>query len=103
MDSISEAHGAPSWPRHAGCPVTAHDAPVRGMSSIRLLSTRHAGRLAPTGYATAAVSSLTMRLLDRGSRYCCLYTDLANPTANSVYRRIGYQRVCDIDEYSFAG
>ena len=54
------------------------------------------------GYATAAVSALTRRLLDSGRRYCCLYTDLANPTSNSVYRRIGYRPVCDIDEYSFA-
>jgi predicted GNAT family acetyltransferase len=54
------------------------------------------------GYATAAVSALTRRLLDGGSRYCCLYTDLANPTSNSVYRRIGYRPVCDIEQYSFA-
>ena len=54
------------------------------------------------GYATAAVSALTRRLLDMGRRYCCIYTDLANPTSNSVYRRIGYRPVCDIDEYSFA-
>jgi len=53
------------------------------------------------GYATAAVAALTRRLLDEGSRYCCLYTDLANPTSNSVYQRIGYQPVCDFDEYSF--
>jgi predicted GNAT family acetyltransferase len=54
------------------------------------------------GYATAAVAALTRRLLDGGSRYCCLYTDLANPTANNVYHRIGYRPVCDVDEYSFA-
>ena len=54
------------------------------------------------GYATAAVSALTRRLLDGGSRYCCLYTDLANPTSHSVYRRIGYRHVCDIDQYSLA-
>lgn len=54
------------------------------------------------GYATAAVSALTAQLLDAGLRYCCLYTDLANPTSNSVYWRIGYRPVCDIDQYSFA-
>ena len=53
------------------------------------------------GYATAAVAALTRRLLDHGSTYCCLYTDLANPTSNSVYRRIGYRPVCDIDQYTF--
>jgi hypothetical protein len=53
------------------------------------------------GYATAAVAALTRTLLDGGRRCCCLYTDLANPTANSVYRRIGYRPVCDIDQYAF--
>jgi RimJ/RimL family protein N-acetyltransferase len=54
------------------------------------------------GYATAAVSALTRQLLHDGRRYCCLYTDLANPTSNSVYRRIGYRPVCDVDLYTFA-
>lgn len=54
------------------------------------------------GYATAAVAALTRLLLDGGRRYCCLYTDLANSTSNSVYRRIGYQPVCDIDQYTFS-
>jgi hypothetical protein len=54
------------------------------------------------GYATAAVAALTRRLLEGGRRYCCLYTDLANPTSNSVYWRIGYRPVCDIDQYTFS-
>jgi predicted GNAT family acetyltransferase len=53
------------------------------------------------GYATAAVSALTQQLLNDGHRYCCLYTDLANPTSNSIYARIGYQPVCDVDQYTF--
>lgn len=54
------------------------------------------------GYATAAVSTLTRQLLSSGRRYCCLYTDLSNPTSNRVYRRIGYRPVCDVDQYAFA-
>lgn len=54
------------------------------------------------GYATSLVSALTKRLIAAGSRRCCLYTDLANPTSNSVYRRIGYLPVCDMDEYTFS-
>jgi GNAT superfamily N-acetyltransferase len=53
------------------------------------------------GYATAAVAALTRTLLDGKRRCCCLYTDLANATANGVYRRIGYRPVCDIDQYAF--
>ena len=42
------------------------------------------------GYATAAVAAMSQRLLHEGKAFCCLYTDLANPTSNSIYRSIGY-------------
>jgi predicted GNAT family acetyltransferase len=51
------------------------------------------------GYATAAVAALSQLLLDRGNRFCCLYTDLANPTSNAIYRRIGYRPVSDAAFY----
>ena len=47
------------------------------------------------GYATACVAALSQRLLDDGCAYCTLYTDLANPTANRIYSKIGYQRIGD--------
>ena len=55
------------------------------------------------GYATAAVAALTRLLLDQGNRYCCLYTDLANPTSNRIYRKIGYRPLCDVNDYVLAG
>jgi predicted GNAT family acetyltransferase len=33
---------------------------------------------------------------------CVLYTDLANPTSNSIYRRIGYEAAAEILGYRFA-
>jgi len=53
------------------------------------------------GYATALVADLSQLLLDGGKRFCFLYTDLANPTANAIYVRIGYERVCDSAEVRF--
>ena len=44
------------------------------------------------GYASSCVAALTKRMLDEGKRFCCLFTDLANPTANRIYHRIGYGR-----------
>lgn len=52
------------------------------------------------GYAGACVAALSARLLAEGRRFCFLYTDLANPTSNAIYQRIGYRPVCDVDEYS---
>lgn len=54
------------------------------------------------GYATSMVAELSKILLDRGFKYCLLFTDLANPTSNHIYRKIGYQPVSDWNEYSFS-
>jgi uncharacterized protein len=53
------------------------------------------------GYATALTAAMTRMLLDGGRRFCFLFTDLANPTSNSIYQRIGYRPVTDIDQWSF--
>jgi predicted GNAT family acetyltransferase len=47
------------------------------------------------GYATTLVAELSQTLLDAGRSFCFLFTDLANPTSNAIYERIGYVRVCE--------
>jgi predicted GNAT family acetyltransferase len=47
------------------------------------------------GYASALVAALSQDLLDRGRTFTMLYTDLANPTSNAIYQRIGYVPVSD--------
>jgi GNAT superfamily N-acetyltransferase len=51
------------------------------------------------GYATACVAELSALLLRRGYELCVLYTDLANPTSNAIYTRIGYRPVRDFLMY----
>lgn len=53
------------------------------------------------GYASACVAAVTQAQFDRGRRFCFLFTDLANPTSNRIYGEIGYEPVCDVDEYRF--
>jgi predicted GNAT family acetyltransferase len=53
------------------------------------------------GYATSCVAALTQRMLDTGKQFCCLYTDLTNPTSNSIYQTIGYEPVCDSEDLVF--
>jgi len=53
------------------------------------------------GYASALVAALSQEQLDAGRKFCFLYTDLANPTSNKIYREIGYEPVMDVDEYRF--
>ena len=47
------------------------------------------------GYATACVTAVSRVVLERGYKKCVLYTDLANPISNSIYRKIGYEPICD--------
>ena len=58
----------------------------------------HRGR----GYATALVAELSQTLLDGGRSFCFLFTDLANPTSNAIYERIGYVRVAESAMVAFA-
>jgi predicted GNAT family acetyltransferase len=58
------------------------------------------------GYATALTAELSQRLLDGrlfegGRRFCFLYTDLANPTSNAIYERIGYRKIAEAAEIVF--
>lgn len=51
------------------------------------------------GYATALVAALARELLARGKRRLYLTTDVANPTSNAIYARIGF--VAETDECHF--
>ena len=53
------------------------------------------------GYASSLTAATSRDQMDRGHRFCFLFTDLANPTSNKIYRAIGYEPVCDVDMYRF--
>jgi predicted GNAT family acetyltransferase len=55
------------------------------------------------GYASACVAYLSQMMLDSGRKFCFLFTDLSNPTSNHIYQQIGYEPVCDVDNYVFEG
>lgn len=54
------------------------------------------------GYASAVTAALSQHLLDSGKQFCQLFTNLANPTSNSIYQKIGYVPVCDWIQYLLA-
>ena len=51
------------------------------------------------GYASACVAALSQKLLDDGFAFTSLFTDLANPTSNSIYQRMGYRPLADFDKF----
>ena len=54
------------------------------------------------GYGSAISAAASAAEIAAGRRFCCLFTDLANPIPNAIYARIGYQIVSDVDMYRFA-
>jgi len=52
------------------------------------------------GYASTLVAEVSQGALNDGHR-CVLYTDLANPVSNSIYRAIGYRAVAEMIRYRF--
>lgn len=55
-----------------------------------------------SGYATACVAAACQDILRSGYDFCTLYTDMSNPTSNSIYMKIGFKPVCDSVQYSFS-
>jgi ribosomal protein S18 acetylase RimI-like enzyme len=80
------------------CMAAESEPPVAGASRVQAVYTPPDCR--NRGYAAVCVADLSDRILHSGHR-CLLYTDLSNPTSNSVYRRIGYRSVAEILRYRF--
>jgi uncharacterized protein len=79
--------------------MAALTAPVAGVTRVQAVYTPPQQR--NHGYAAACVAPITAMTRGEGTR-CILYTDLANPVSNSVYRRIGYRAVAEALRYDFA-
>jgi len=54
------------------------------------------------GYATAMVTELARELFAAGKKAIYLTTDVANPTSNGIYQRIGFRPVVDRFHFDFA-
>ena len=72
---------------------------VAGMSCVYAVFTPPERRR--RGYAGAAVAALSQLIRDDGAD-AMLFTDLGNPTSNSIYRRIGYRAVAENLRYRFS-
>ena len=53
------------------------------------------------GYASACVAALCNEILSTGKSFCTLFADVANPTANGVYQRLGFQPLGEFLEFDF--
>jgi predicted GNAT family acetyltransferase len=53
------------------------------------------------GYASNLVAHVSAEMLAEGAEACFLYTDLANPTSNAIYRRLGYEQIAESSMIAF--
>jgi len=81
--------------------MAASDRPTRHGVAVNAVYTPPEWR--GRGYATVAVARLSAGLLAEGRRFCVLFTDLANPTSNAIYTRIGYRPRADFTLYRLGG
>ncbi len=72
---------------------------IAGMSRIGPVFTPP--ELRGRGYASAATAAASAHALALGAQEVLLYTDLANPTSNSIYRKLGYEPVEDCLSLNF--
>ena len=91
----------------ASDPAGAATVSMAGWSSVEAGTSRVGPVWTPPhlrgrGYGSAVTAAATSAALAAGARNVCLYTDLANPVSNAIYARLGYQRVGEEVEISFA-
>jgi GNAT superfamily N-acetyltransferase len=83
------------WEDDAGdaVSVAGRGRPTRGVVRVGPVYTppEHRRR----GYAAAATAEASRLALAEGTSQVVLFTDLANPTSNAIYRRIGFEPMAD--------
>ena len=87
------------WEDDGPAALAGIHAPVAGVRRVGPVYTPRPRR--GRGYASALVTAVSAAAVDAGHR-CMLYTDLANPVSNSIYRAIGYRAVAEALRYRFA-
>ena len=87
------------WDDGVPVSIAKESRPTRNGTTINTVYTPPEHR--NKGYATSCVWSLTQKMLMDRYSFCSLYTDLSNPTSNSIYTKIGYVPVGDALVFDF--
>nr|BFD84231.1 GNAT family N-acetyltransferase [Streptomyces sp. Xyl84] len=89
------------WETPDGTPVSmAGRSPVVA-GQVRVTAVHTPEHLRGRGYAGAVTAEVSRLAVESGAAEVLLFTDLANPTSNGLYQRIGYRPVSDFAVYGF--
>ncbi|MGW6390078.1 GNAT family N-acetyltransferase [Streptomyces sp. NPDC055103] len=91
------------WETPDGRPVSMASVSrmIEGQARVHLVYTPPAER--GRGYAAGATEAVSRAARDGGAAQVLLFTDLANPTSNALYQRLGYRPVTDHLGVAFTG
>ncbi|KAI9007671.1 acyl-CoA N-acyltransferase [Hyaloraphidium curvatum] len=100
--ALAARGGARLWVLPDGTPVcfATFGRDVAGWVSVGPVYTPRERR--GRGYAGALVAEMGREALKQGRPGCTLFTDLANPTSNGVYKRVGYEMVGTLTRFKVA-
>ncbi|MDK0522824.1 GNAT family N-acetyltransferase [Streptomyces sp. ML-6] len=89
------ASGALTLWEDDGVPVSMAGILPRIAGTVRVTAVYTPPEHRRRGYAAAVTAEAARSAREAGAREVLLFTDLANPTSNGVYRRIGFRAVSD--------
>lgn len=89
------------WETPDGTPVSMAGATPLVAGQIRVAPVYTPAHLRGRGYGGAATAEVSRAALAAGAAEVLLFADLANPTSNALYQRIGYRPVIDFTVYNF--
>ncbi len=89
------------WETPDGTPVSMAGVTESVAGQIRVTPVYTPTPLRGRGYAGAATAEVSRVALTAGATEVVLFADLANPTSNALYQRIGYLPVTDFAVYDF--
>ncbi|MFE9610214.1 GNAT family N-acetyltransferase [Streptomyces sp. NPDC006012] len=100
-DSRIAYGGVTLWETPDGTPVALAGVTRRIAGQIRVAPVYTPAHLRGRGYAGAVTVAVSRAAREAGAGEVLLFTDLANPTSNGLYQRIGYRPVADFAVYGF--
>ncbi|WP_405898323.1 GNAT family N-acetyltransferase [Streptomyces sp. NBC_00727] len=91
------------WETPDGVPVSMAGTTAKVAGQIRVSAVYTPAELRGRGYAGAATAHVSRAALAEGADDVLLFADLANPTSNGLYQRVGYRPVTDFAVYDLSG
>ncbi|OEJ97692.1 GNAT family N-acetyltransferase [Streptomyces thermolilacinus SPC6] len=91
------------WETPDGTPLSMAGVSPMVAGQVRVAPVYTPAHLRGHGYAGAVTAEVSRAALAAGAAEVLLFADVATPTSNGLYRRVGYRPVTDFAVYDFPG